>query len=364
MNERIRAIFSQEDRDLGAYTSLLNTVGSGKVCYDKDMKEVSKDVANDSIRKVIYEVLEVPEGTKGRELRKAIRKHQVDVFEVIEETLQNMIETGWGNDPFFNEFVERKSAALGDTNEFYTKDNVILAVSELSGGSWNIFRQRLGAGKSFGVKTSWYGLAVYAEFERFMTGAIDWAEFIQKVYEAINKKFYSMIFQVFSTISSYLPAGNQWVKTAPLTQATEDTFLQLVQDVETANGTQAVIMGTRFALAKLTNLEDVKWISDEMKNERNLTGRVGHFMGYVLVELPQVFADNDTTTRLVSNDVLYIMPVADNKFIKVFDEGDMLVKEVTDNTVNTDMTYEYMVQYKMGVAVVIGRMFGIWNIQP
>ena len=87
MNERIRAIFSQEDKDLGAYTSLLNTVGSGKVCYDKDMKEVSKDVANDSIRKVIYEVLEVPEGTKGRELRKAIRKHQVDVFEIIEETL-------------------------------------------------------------------------------------------------------------------------------------------------------------------------------------------------------------------------------------------------------------------------------------
>ena len=69
-----------------------------------------------------------------------------------------------------------------------------------------------------------------------MTGAIDWAEFIQKVYEAINKKFYSMIFSTFSTISQYLPAGNQWVKTAPLTTQTEDTFLQLVQDVETANG--------------------------------------------------------------------------------------------------------------------------------
>ena len=198
-----------------------------------------------------------------------------------------------------------------------------------------------------------------------MTGTIDWQKFIQAVYTAIDKKFYSMVFATFSTISQYLPAGNQWVKTGPLSQATEDTFLQLVQDVETANGgTQAVIMGTRFALAKLTNLEDVKWISDDMKNERNVTGRVGHFMGYVLVEIPQVFADNDTTTRLVSNDVLYIMPVADNKFIKVFDEGDMLVKEVTDNTVNTDMTYEYMVQYKMGVAVVIGRMFGIWNIEP
>ena len=362
MNERVRAIFSQEDKDLGAFTSLLENVGKGKVCYNKNMQVVDNDTVNDNIRKVMCEVLEVPEGTKGPALRKASRRHQNDIFEVIEETLQNMVNTGWGTNPFFMEFVERKNGAIGETNEFYTKDNIILTVSELSGNHHNLFRQRLGSGKSFPVKTSWYGIKVYTEYERFMTGAIDWAEFIAKVYEAIDKKFYQMIFSTFNGISSFLPAGGQWVKTSPLTAATEDTFLQLVQDVETANGTQVVIMGTRFALAKLTNLEDVKWISDDMKNERNLTGRVGHFMGYMLVEIPQVFADNDTTTRLVSNDVLYIMPVADNKFIKVFDEGDIQLSQVTDKDTNVDMTYEYEVQYKMGVAVVIGRLFGIWNI--
>ena len=362
MNERIRAIFSQEDRSLGAFTDLLNNVGLDKICYDKNMNAVSKEVANDGIRKVMYEVLEIPEGTKGAELRRAIRKHQPEVFEVIETTLQNMVETGWNQNPFFDEYVERKSAALGDTNEFYTKDNVILTVSELSGGHWNLFRQRLGGGKSFPVKTSWLGLGVYAEFERFMAGAIDWNELINKVYEAIDKKFSSMIFSTFKTIQNYLPAGGQWSKSSQLNAQTLDTFLQLLQDVETANGSEVVIMGTRFALAKLTKLEDVNWISDDMKKERNTLGRVGYFMGYKMVEIPQVFADNDTTTRLVDNDYLYIMPVADNKFIKVFDEGDMLVKQVTDNTVNTDMTYDYMVQYKMGIAVVIGRMFGVWHI--
>ena len=157
MNDRVRAIFSQEDRDLGAFTSLLNTVGAGKVCYDKNMNAVDKDVANDSIRKVMYQVLEIEEGTKGRELRKAIRKHKDEVFEIIEETLLNMVNTGWSQNPFFDEFVERKSVANGDVNEFYTKDNVILTVSELAGNHWNLFRQRLGAGRSFQVKTSWYG---------------------------------------------------------------------------------------------------------------------------------------------------------------------------------------------------------------
>lgn len=171
-----------------------------------------------------------------------------------------------------------------------------------------------------------------------------------------------MVFSIFNGIETQLPAGGQWYVSSQLNTTTEPTFLQLVQDVATANGTDVTIMGTRFALAKLTKLEDVNWISDDMKKERNTLGRVGYYMGYRLVEIPQVFADNDTTTRLVPNDKLYIMPTADNKFIKVYDEGDVLVRENTDFTKNTDMTYEYDVQLKMGVAAIIGRMFGVWKI--
>ena len=162
MNERIRMIFNQdENKSFESFKSLLSTVGAGKVCYNENNDVVSNDKANDAIRKTFYEILDIPEGTKGRELRQAIRRHQNDIFEVIETTLQDMVETGWGATPFFDQFVERKSAALGDTNEFYTKDNVILTVSELAGNHWNLMRQRLGAGKSFPVKTSWLGFKYY-----------------------------------------------------------------------------------------------------------------------------------------------------------------------------------------------------------
>lgn len=159
MNERLIAIFNQdENKSFESFKSLLTDVGAGKVCYNADNVAVSKEKANDAIRKTMYEVLEIPEGTKGRDLRRAIRRHQLDIYEIIEETLLDMVITGWGNDPFFDAFVERKSLALGDTNEFYTKDNVILTVSELAGGHHNIFRQKLGSGKTFQVKTSWYGI--------------------------------------------------------------------------------------------------------------------------------------------------------------------------------------------------------------
>ncbi len=41
------------------------------------------------------------------------------------------------------------------------------------------------------------------------------------------------------------------------------------------------------------------------------------------------------------------MPVADNKFIKIYDEGEAQVKEVSDGNTNMDKTIEYEYQQKM-----------------
>lgn len=56
------------------------------------------------------------------------------------------------------------------------------------------------------------------------------------------------------------------------------------------------------------------------------------------------------------------MPVADNKFVKVFNEGDSQIREVNDSATNMDMTMEYEYQMKMGIATIIGRKFGMWTI--
>ena len=344
------------------FTQIMTNAGLGKQIFNTEGKAVDTDKVNAEIRAKFFEVLGVEEGTKGKELRRAFRRHMVDMFEVTEEVLSNLIITGWGANPFFNEFVEVKNGAVGETNEFYTEDKVILTVSQVSDSTHNIIRQRLGEGQSFSVKVSTYAVKIYSELLRFLAGQVDWAKFVQKVYEAFDKKFNGMIYATLNGVGSSLPAGGQWVKTGPLTAQTKDTLVQLIDDVKTANGTDVVIMGTKVALSRLAALKETSWISEMEKQERYTTGRVGLFEGVKLAEIPQVFADNDTTTRLVSNDKLWIMPVADNKFIKVFYEGDPMIKEVTDGTVNTDMTLEYEYQVKMGIGVVIGRLFGIWNI--
>ena len=195
-----------------------------------------------------------------------------------------------------------------------------------------------------------------------MTGKIDWAKFIQKIYEAYDKLVNDMVYQaVMASGTKVLPAS-QFNNTGKFDNTTKDQFIELIEDVQAATGDEVVIMGTKSALSKLNNMLPTEWISAGMKEERHTTGRLGIWEGIRLVEIPQSFAPNDTSKKLVDNTKLLIMPVADNKFIKIFNEGEAYIKEVNDGNTNMDMTTEYEFQKKMGVATIIGKKFGMWTI--
>lgn len=335
-----------------------------RLMYDTGMgvQKVDSEQANAKIREVMFQVLEIEPTSDAKVIRKAFRRHKVEVFEVIEETVENLLRTGWGENPFFNQFVEIKSLALGDTNEFYVEDECILSVSELSGNHHDIIRQRLAEGSTYKVKTSWYGIKIYAEYERFMAGRIDWSAFINKIYEAFDKMINDMVYQAIMAAGTKVLPESQFNKSGALSDSTRDTLIELVEDVQMATGDEVVIMGTKTALSKLTKLVNTEWISNSMKEERHTTGRVAIWEGIRLVEIPQAFAQNDTTKKLVDNKKLLVMPLTDNKFIKIYNEGEEYVNEVTDSATNKDMTIEFEYMRKMGIATIIGKKFGMWTI--
>ena len=196
-----------------------------------------------------------------------------------------------------------------------------------------------------------------------MAGQVDWSTFVKKIYEAMDLKVNNMLYEaVMSAGDKVLPAS-QFTKTLQLKAENKDTIIELADDVARANGTDVVIMGTKAALAKLSTIADVNWISNQMKEERHTTGKLGVWEGYQLVEIPQAFAPNDVSKKLVDNNKLLIMPLTDNKFIKMFDEGDAQFYENTDPAKNMDMTIDAEYQQKMGVATVINRKFGQIKIQ-
>ena len=191
-----------------------------------------------------------------------------------------------------------------------------------------------------------------------MAGRVDWATFINKIYEAFDKKINDMVYASVMAAGDKIVPNAQFNKTGALVK---DTLINLIEDVQAATGEEVVIMGTKAALSKLTALADTAWVSESMKNERHTTGRLGLWEGTRLVEIAQVF-EAGTTNKAIDNNKLLIMPVGDNKFIKIYDEGEAQVKEVSDGTTNMDKTLEYEYQQKMGVATIIGKLFGTWKI--
>lgn len=350
-NENTRLVFAK--RDFGEFSQLMFETALGH-------PRVEKDLANKKIRQVMFEVLGINEDSTPKEIRRAINRNKIAVYEVTEDIIENLLISGWQDNEFFNQFVEVRNLADGDRNEFYTKEDTILTVSEVSGNHHNLIRQRLGEGESFSIKTSWYAAKIYAEYEQFMIGRVDWANFIQKIYEAFDKHVNDMVYSSLMAAGTQVLPTSQFSKTGALNM---DTLLTLVEDVQAATGDDVVIMGTRSALAKVSALSDTDWISNEMKNERNTTGRLGIWEGITLVEIPQRFAPNDTTTKLVDPKKLLIMPTGDNRFIKVVYEGESRVREISDGDTNMDATIEYEYQTKMGVATIIGKKFGTWTLE-
>lgn len=124
----------------------------------KDVKEYSQADANKVIVAKFREALGIEPNDRPQAIKRAIRANKDLVFTIIEETVEEMLMTGWMNNPFFMDYVDTRNLALGDENDFYVDDDSILSVSKVSGNHHNMIRQRLGAGRHFSVAGEWYGL--------------------------------------------------------------------------------------------------------------------------------------------------------------------------------------------------------------
>lgn len=105
----VQNVFNNDANDFMAFSQLLTDTALGK-------QAVSKEEANAKIVEVFQNILGVDKNSRPGDVRKAIRRNQALVFDIIEETVQNLLVSGWGNDPFFQKYVDQRNLALGDKN--------------------------------------------------------------------------------------------------------------------------------------------------------------------------------------------------------------------------------------------------------
>ena len=129
----VQAAFDNDESMYMDFNKLMMDTAKG------DLNGVTAKQANDKIVEIFRNVIGVDEHATKAEVRKAIRRNQTAVFEIIEEVIDDMLVSGWQQNPFFREYVDVRNLALGDKNEFYVPDNSVLSVMKVSGNHHDIF---------------------------------------------------------------------------------------------------------------------------------------------------------------------------------------------------------------------------------
>lgn len=365
----IRKVFFNEYSDLvqDKFKDSKDFHTFGRICidtYKNKLQKYTKEEANEVIRNKIKEVAGLPENPTELQIKRAFKKSAVReaLFEILEETLDDTLITGWTNDPFFNRYVEFKSMVLGDKNSFYIKNDCVVTVAKIAPGHHNLERQRLAGGSTRSVSTASYGAKVYMEMSRFIQGVEDWNELIDAIALAFTRYVNTMVHDAVMSAVDTLPVPSKWHVKGLANATNKKKFKQLISDVRMATGSNVVIMGTEVALGELANFGDPTWISNEAKDDVYRTGRIGTFEGIPIVEIPQAFAYNDVENYLEADDKLLIMPNNIDRFIKFFYEGADEIVENSEIAANGDDTKDYEFKTTFGLETMTNVRFGLWEL--
>lgn len=341
-------------------------MGLGRLIYDSaknrvpmEYSEYSVAEREDAIRAKLFEVLEV-EGYDAKTFRKALRRHKVEVFEIIEEVVENILANGdYLRNAFFTQWVEVRNLALGDENRFYIEGEKELEVAEFSGSHYDLKRQRFDVGAHFSVGMKDYGVKVYEYAERIAAGRVDFGVIVAEISKAVDKKMVDVAEATFIQAMDAIPSAFKLANVDSTTPI--EKILEVAQHVESANGEGVIFLGTKTAIRKLNGVIDVNMYSNNMKDEMNNNGVIPVFQGYTCMELAQGHKLG-TFDFVMPNNKIYIISGA-QKPVKIVLEGTTETKEISDGTTNADGSYEQVIRYKMGSAVMYGGVIGCLDLK-
>lgn len=343
---------------------MANTSDIVRLCVDlaegKPTAEFSADNANEVARKAIIETNNSKDYLDYRDIRDG---KCAKVFAIIEEIVTKTTLDGLTGSEFFMNLVDYRNLALGDTNEFVLEDDSdLFYVDDVARGTQGLRRQRMSGGQPITVSTKSYGVKVYEELDRILSGRASLADAIVKVGRSIAKKQYDDIYAKWIAYVTPTGAGTPYIPVAGT--YSENALLELCEHVEAATGATPIITGTRAALRKLVTSVNgsTAIVSDEGKDDFYNLGYYGKFNGIPMVRMKQVHRTGTDTFMLPDNQVYVIGTTNGYKPIKYVNEGQSLIVPPAF-AMNADFSEDYLIINKAGVEVVFpSKSIGVYTM--
>ncbi|MGG4105156.1 hypothetical protein AAXB25_14665 [Paenibacillus lautus] len=312
----------------------------------RNQGEATKFSRTDAMEVLRKELVEA-NGGSDKLTPKSFRNNP-QLFAILEEALDILVEEGLKGQ--FDTFVETVVIEHGDAKVFTIEENRLFDVAIVSDGNGDLRRDRLDVGE-LTVKTYIMGVAVYEELSRLLAGRQDFAKLVENVARSYENKIQNLIYD--AVYDSYNQLGSTYAVSGTFSEGKLD---ELIAHVEAATGMEAMILGTKSALAKINYGTE----SEKSKEARNDFGFYGNFHGTQMMAIKQAHKVGSNEFA-IDNGFIMVVPKSPDKFVKLVIEGDSMIIE-GDGTNRKDMQREYTFIKKAGIAVLSAAKYGIYRI--
>ena len=305
-----------------------------------------KETANNAIRNIILEAA----GCAEKWDMYTFMDNKYKVFAIMKDILTPVVAEAVNNR--FDAWVDIEDIALGDTKEFEVLNMDLFEIGYVADGTSELRRQKLVNGK-LAMTQFQLGAKIYTEFDDFRRGRVDFAQMIDRLALSFEAKIAEII--VKGVEAAY---NNKGAFTNTAGAFDKGAMLEIVQKVEAKAGQEAVIYGTKVALANL--VEKGEFVAESDLDEIKQAGHVRMWHGCKIVEIPQFINRADKLS--LNDNLLYVIPNG-TKIVKILFEGDVDVIEVADPAVRKDMQFEYMFMRRLQMGIAKSSVYGVYQLK-
>lgn len=270
-----------------------------------------------------------------------------ELFSVVEELISIALDIAALEDSPIRNMIEEKRYDWGDKPEFVIRDNSLLTVDVVANGTQGIRRQRVVSERRVPVTPMNKAIKIYEELILILSGRIDWTEFVNRVALSFEREFYASIAKQLNSLAD--ARFNVTATGSP----TEAGLLALIEKVEAATGRTAYLLGTRTAFRSFTLTN----VGEKVRDDYYDMGYAGKFNGTDCIRLKNYL--NADGSFVLSDTRIYVV-TGEDKIFKHYIEGEPIII-ARDAADNADLTQEYTVIRREGVAVAISDTMGVYD---
>lgn len=285
---------------------------------------------------------------KGKFSRAKYRRNKIELFELLENNLEEVLPQSIAN--ALDMFCEVIRVPQGSRMEFRVvrgkqrgRQFVTRATESGNYETFRLDRDR------FDVYPQAIGGAGYVDFERYLDGVENMSDIYEVIQQGIVDRIFEMVQEVL--LNSWNLAGRP-AKNKVIASSFDPAAMVKLVNVIRAYGDPVIYCSPEFA-AEMVNAivyNNTTKISDQDMIDVRERGYIGKFRGTPVVVMPQSYTDEKNEKLVMNPSFAYVIPAGKEKLIKLGFEGSPYFREWDDH--EGDNSIDLQGYVKVGVGMV------------